>query len=313
MNSNSRLSQAKPSRLLFLAAALSLSPAATPFAGQPAEPPASTSPTPREAPAGSGLARRPNPKLADRSPSGASLRPLTNHRKLGAVYHTVSVKSFTVSAPLSGLKPSPENLAGYVVARMPMDAASNGSLGPVIVAGQWQVPWTSLVDAATLSRWSTAQGGPLKLEEFPAVALTIRNAVDTKLLSREESASSYMCTLVADVSINGITTERVVQRTVVSFMRDTAADPTVKGEQLAIRARWQIRLSDFFSSLPGEGTLPMVEVNADLLMSTVSPDVQKDDGDSPTMPQESVPSSGEPESPKPESADPPPAPSSTPK
>ena len=206
-----------------------------------------------------------------------------------------------------------ENLAGYVVARMPMDAASNGSLGPVLVAGQWQVPWASIVDAATLARWSSTQGGPLKLEEFPAVALTIRNAVDTKLLSREESASSYMCTLVADVSINGITTERVIQRTVVSFMRDTAADPTIKGEQLAIRARWQIRLSDFFSSLPGEGPLPMVDVNADLLMSTVSPDGQKDDGDSAPMPQESVPASGESDSSKPASDPAEPPPPSTPK
>ncbi|MBL8888214.1 MAG: hypothetical protein JNK16_16270, partial [Phycisphaerales bacterium] len=227
-----------------LAAGLALATTLSLAAGQPADPPAYT----REAPSGGGLARRPNPKLADRSPSGASLRPFTNHRKLGAVYHTVEVKSFSLTAPLSGLQSSPANLAGYLVARVPMDAAGNGALGPVIVAGQWQIPWSSIVDGTTLARWSSTQGGPLKLEEFPTVALTVRNAMDTKLLSRDGSTSSYMCTVVADISINGITTERVIQRTLISFMRDTAADPAIKGEQVSLRARWQVRLSDFFSS-----------------------------------------------------------------
>lgn len=180
-----------------------------------------------------------------------------------------------------------------------MDAASNGALGPVIVAGQWQIPWSAILDGPTLARWSSSQGGPLKLEEFPAVALTVRNAMETRLLSKDGASSSYMCTIVADVSINGITTERLIQRALITFMRDTAADPSVKGEQVSLRARFQVRLSDFFSSLPGLNSPPTIDVNADLLMSTVSPDVQKDDTDSTPMPQESVPASSESESPKP--------------
>lgn len=301
----SAASRVTPSATLtaLLAASLALATAFPLAARQPADPP----PSSREAPLGGGLARRPNPKLADRSASGASLRPFTNHRKLGAVYYTVEVKSFSLTAPLAGLEASPANLAGYLVARIPMDAAGNGALGPVIVAGQWQIPWSSIVDGPTLARWSSTQGGPLKLEEFPTVALTVRNAMDTKLLSRDGSTSSYMCTVVADISINGITTERVIQRTLISFMRDTAADPAIKGEQVSLRARWQVRLSDFFSSLPGAGSLPMVDVNADLLMSTVSPDAQTDaqPGDSDSAPQEVAP--GESVSPKSEPA--PPAPS----
>lgn len=263
----------------------------------PAEPPK------REAPAASGLARRPNPKLAERTPSGAALKPFLNHRKLGAVYHTVSVRSFGIAAPLAGLQSSPQGLAGYVVARVPMEAASNGALGPVLAAGQWQVPWTSILDGATLSRWSSAQGGPLKLDEFPAVALTIRNAMDTKLLSKDESSSAYMCTIVADISINGITTERVIQRTMVSFLRAGASDPSVKGEQMSLRAQFVVRLADFFSSLPGESAPPAVDVNADLWLSTVSPDGQKNPED--TSPQEFSPTSGDPDPPASEPADPP--------
>lgn len=291
-----RLPLAAPSR--WAAVGISLLLVSASPSAQPANPP-------REVTTGSGLARRPNPKLADRTPSGLTLRPFANHRKLGAVYHTVSVRSLTLSATLPGLQASPNGLAGYAVARIPMDAASNGALGPVIVAGQWQLPWTSLVDAPTLARWSNAQGGPLKLEEFPAVAFTIRNALDTRLIAREESTSSYMCTIVADISINGITTERVVQRAIISFLRDSAADPTIKGEQLSVRARWQIRLSDFFSSLPGVASLPMIDVNADLLMSTVSPEAQREDAA--PAPQESSPESDPPRSPgpTPESADPP--------
>ncbi|MBX3390201.1 MAG: hypothetical protein KF691_12205 [Phycisphaeraceae bacterium] len=266
-----------------------------------AEPETPADPPKREAPAGSGLARRPNPKLAERTKSGLALKPFLNHRKLGAVYHTVAAPSFSITAPLSGLQSSPQNLAGYVVARVPMEAASNGALGPVLTAGQWQVPWTSILDAATLARWSTAQGGPLKLDEFPTVALTIRNAVDTKLLSKDESSSAYMCTIVADISINGITTERVIQRTMVSFLRAPAADLSIKGEQLTLRAQWVVRLADFFSSLPGETSVPMVDVTADLLMSTVSPDGQKNSED--TSPQESSPTSGESDTPPSEPAD----------
>lgn len=218
---------------------------------------------------------------------------------MGAVYHTVVVKSFRLSAPLVGLQNNPSDLVGYVVARIPMNAASNGALGPVIVAGQWQLPWTSLIDAPTLARWSSAEGGPLKLDEFPSVALTLRNAVDTRLLSRDESASTYMCTIVADITVNGITTERVIQRATVAFTRSPAADSTIKGEQLTLRAKWQVRLSDFFSSLPGVAVMPTIDLDADLLMSTVSPDGQQATTDTAPVPQDSIPASGEPESPSP--------------
>lgn len=292
-----RRSRATPSLVLraSLVASITLAAALHPAAAQPADPP----PPARDGLSGSGLARRPNPKLADRSASGASLRPFSNHRKLGAVYHTVEVNALSLTAPIAGLQSSPTDLAGYLVARIPMDAASNGALGPVIVAGQWQIPWSAILDGPTLARWSSSQGGPLKLEEFPAVALTVRNAMETRLLSKDGASSSYMCTIVADVSINGITTERLIQRALITFMRDTAADPSVKGEQVSLRARFQVRLSDFFSSLPGLNSPPTIDVNADLLMSTVSPDVQKDDTDSTPMPQESVPASSESESPKP--------------
>lgn len=218
---------------------------------------------------------------------------------MGAVYHTVAIRSFTLTGPLAGLRSTPTNLVGYAVARIPMNAASNGALGPVIVAGQWQIPWASVIDAVTLARWSRAEGGPLKLDEFPAIALTIRNAVDTRLLSRDESSSSYMCTIVADITINGLTTERVIQRAIVAFTRGAAADQTLKGEQLSLRAKWQVRLSDFFSSLPGVAALPNIEVDADLLLSTVSPDGQQGQSDPAPAPQDSPPASGGSDAPAP--------------
>lgn len=294
---NFQQSQASKAARLSWAGLFAASLALAAFPLQAVQPDPPSEPAKREAPAASGLARRPNPKLAERTASGAALKPFINHRKLGAVYHTVSVRTFTVAAPIAGLQSAPQNLAGYVVARVPMEAASNGALGPVLTAGQWQVPWTSILDGATLSRWSSAQGGPLKLEEFPAVALTIRNAVETKLLSKDESTSAYMCTIVADITINGITTERVIQRTMVSFLRVGASDPSIKGEQLSLRAQFVVRLADFFSSLPGEASVPVVDVNADLLLSTISPDGQRNSED--TSPQESSPTSGEPDSPAP--------------
>ncbi|MBS0187774.1 MAG: hypothetical protein JSS51_06880 [Planctomycetes bacterium] len=269
-------------RLTLLAALACLPALADPPADEPIKP---------EGPAAGGLARRPNPKLAEKSASGKALKPFANHRKMGAVYHLISAREFSVAAAVNGLKPSTEGLIGYVVARVPLDAAGNGALGPVLVAGQWQIPWTSLVDAATLSRWSKAGGGPLNLEDYPSVAITIRNAVETRRMSKDESGSTYMCTLIADISVNGLTTERVIPRAMVTFASPTTSDQSVKGEQLTLKAKWKVRLSDFFTSLPGQTALPIADVSADLLMSTVSPDGQSDEGDSPPEPAPEEPKS----------------------
>lgn len=237
------------------------------IAGQP-----EAAPKLPDAPPAAGLGQRPNPTLAKRSPSGYSLIPLAQHKRLGAVYQMVRATTFMVTAPIAGLVSSSQNLLGYGVVRMPLEAAGDGSMGAVLVAGQFQIPVASVLTPEALTSWSNAGGGPLNTEQNPDIIVTIRNAVETRQLSRDALRSVYTCTVIADVTINGITTESTLPQTVLSFARPGAGDASVKGDQLGIRARWRIFLSNFVTTMPGGRAPVPVDINVDLLLSTTPPE-----------------------------------------
>ncbi len=211
--------------------------------------------------------------MAERSESGRSLKPLASHRKIGTIYHLISAKTLTVSAPIPGIRSTPANVVGYAVARVPLDAGSDGSLGAVLVGGQWMVPWTSVLDTETLRSWSKVSGGPLQQDIYPDIVVTVRSSLETKQLSKDAAATSYICTVIADITINGITTERVIPRATLTLSHQ--GESGVRGDQLSIRARWKIRLSDFFTTLPDGQIPPNVEVNTDLVLATIAPEYQQ--------------------------------------
>lgn len=241
-----------------VAAVLSLAAVA---AGQPED----------AAPSSSGLARRPNPVFPEKAESGTWLKPLPTHRKMGGVYHTARVGRFDVSG--TSVRPRIESPIGYAVARVPMSSGADGTIGAVLLAGQWLLPWNKVVDDATLKAWVDA--GVLKLEQHPDIGFTVRAAVDTRELSKSESSSSYSCGVIADVTINGVTTEVFVPRVVLTLTRADAKQEgeTLKGDLLELRARWKVRLSDFFEM---RAAAPVVDANIEMTCSTVPPEFQGD-------------------------------------
>lgn len=231
------------------------------------------------APPSSGLARRPTPVFPERAESGTWLKPLPTHRKMGGVYHTARVARLDIlGVQTRGSVAWP---AGYAVARVPMSSGAEGTIGAVLQAGQWLLPWSSVLDEATLKAWS--DGGVLKLEQHPDIGFTVRAAVDTRELSKSQSASSYSCAVIADVTINGVTTEVFVPRVVLTLTRADARQEgeTLKGDLLSLRARWKVRLSDFVEMKP---SAPVVDVNVEMVCSTVPPEFQS--GDKPVPPEE---------------------------
>ena len=177
---------------------------------------------------------------------------------------------FTIYAPQA----SAQALLGYAVPRTPVEAAGNGSMGSVIAAGQFQIAWISLLSEEALAPWKSTNGGPLNLDTNPMIAVTVRNAVDTRQLSRGEFGSSYICTLIADFTINGISIESIMPETVISFSRQDAGAAGVKGDQMTLRTKCTIRLKDFFTTIPGTQTPPSIDISADLILSTVPPEAQ---------------------------------------
>jgi hypothetical protein len=103
----------------------------------------------------------------------------------------------------------------------------------------------------------------------------VRAAVDTRELSKSESSSSYSCAVIADVTINGVTTEVFVPRVVLTLTRADAKQEgeTLKGDLLVLRARWKVRLSDFFDM---KAAAPVVDANIEMTCSTVPPEFQGD-------------------------------------
>ncbi|HEX8875452.1 MAG TPA: hypothetical protein VF777_01800, partial [Phycisphaerales bacterium] len=163
--------------------------------------------------------------------------------------------------------------AGYAVARVPMSSSAEGTIGAVLQAGQWLLPWSAVLDESTLKAWSDA--GVLKLEQHPDIGFTVRAAVDTRELSKSQSSSSYSCAVIADVTINGVTTEVLVPRVVLTLTRADAKQEgeTLKGDLLSVRARLKVRLSDFVELKP---SAPVVDANIEMVCSTVPPAFQGD-------------------------------------
>lgn len=243
-----------------------------------------------EEPASSGLARRPNPVFPEKAECGTWLKPLPTHRKMGSVYHTIAASRFDVGGVAARASLAPP--VGYAVARLPMSSGADGTIGSVLLAGQWLVPWTALLDEATLQSWSSAGG--LKIDQFPDVGFTIRASVDTRELSKNESSSSYSCTVIADVTINGVTTEVLVPRAVLTLSRAgvEGSGRRVKGDVLSLRARWKLRLADFLTT-GASGVPPMVDVSVDLLGATVPPEFQAEGSEPTPEPAEPASPAGE--------------------
>jgi hypothetical protein len=228
-------------------------------AGQPAEP----------APSSSGLARRPTPVFPEKAECATWLKPLPTHRKMGGVYHTVRVGRFDISGVST--RPSLDPPVGYAVARVPMSSGADGTIGAVLLAGQWLVPWNSVLDDATLKTWD--ESGVLKFDQHPDIGFTVRSAIDTRELSKSQTSSSYSCAVIADVTINGVTTEVFVPRVMLTLTRSEVRQEgeTLKGDLLSIRARWKVRLSDFLDMKSGA---PIVDANIEMTCSTVAPEFQ---------------------------------------
>lgn len=232
------------------------------------------------APPSSGLARRPTPVFPEKAEGGTWLKPIPTHRKMGGVYHTVRVGRFDISGVAT--RPNLEPPAGYAVARVPMSSGADGTIGAVLLAGQWLLPWNKVLDDGTLKAWS--ESGVLKLDQHPDIGLTVRAAVDTRELAKSQSSSSYSCAVIADVTINGVTTEVFVPRVLLTLTRSDAKQQgeTLKGDLLSIRARWKVRLSDFLELKSGA---PVVDANIEMVCSTVPPEFQS--GEKPAPPDES--------------------------
>lgn len=199
---------------------------------------------------------------------------------MGGVYHTVRVGRFDISGitTLSGVDPP----IGYAVARVPMSSGADGTIGAVLLAGQWLLPWNKVLDDATLKAWT--QAGVLKIDQHPDIGFTVRAAIDTRELAKSQSSSSYSCAVIADVTINGVTTEAFVPRVLLTLTRSESKQEgeTLKGDLLSIRARWKVRLSDFLDMTP---PAPIVDANIEMTCSTVPPEFQS--GEQPAPAEES--------------------------
>lgn len=255
-----------------------------------------------QAPPRTPVVTRPTPDIADRAASGRSLVVPAALRRVGSVYHVVGPNRLDVRARTDGVQTRPDEVVGFLIARAPTRASGDGTVGPVISAGQWRIPWSALLAQPDLDRWNVRAGGPLNIEQHPDVVVTVRNAFDTRLLTRSDSETAYVCTLLLDVTVNGITTERVVPRVV--FSMTTRRSRELPGEA-TLRATWRLFLADFIEKAPGRAEPPTADIVSELRLSTQEPGDRATD--TPARPDDS-PRTPAPDQPAPDTPSAPPVP-----
>lgn len=217
---------------------------------------------------------QPAVKLAETAKSGKSLVVPEDQKAKGTVYSALPGMDrqvfFTSTAPVETIEGQSNAVIGYVVA-----GKEPGSL----VAGEWHLPVDSMRTGIPARDKHLTQETWLDAGKNPRIAFRLKEFKDATVTKEAAGLKTYTGTLVGDMTIKGVTKPMEIKEATVTFL---AAGPesakVAKGELLAIRAKYDIKLEDFGVSneviTTRKKVAEVVQVETALYMSTVPPEEQ---------------------------------------
>lgn len=238
---------------------------------QPANQPAKPADQPAVKPAEQPKAAVP---AANRTESGRGLVIPDDQKKLGTTYFTVASGgkqvSFTSQALNAKFDGHSNSVIGYAIAN-PSDPAA------LLKAGTWALPVKSLDSGSKLRDKHISGKDWLDSSICPDIIFVLKSVQDAKLHKESPAGKSFTATIVGDMTIHGITRELTIPDAILGFAAASDKSP-VKGDLLAIRCKYKVKLTDYGVNSEYITTLKSVaddiEIDQTLMLSTVPPEQQ---------------------------------------
>ena len=178
-------------------------------------------------------------------------------------------------APVEKNKGQSDKVIGYCIAGKDNPAALQG--------GEWHLPVKSLRTGRGMMDQHLAGKPWLDAESFPEIIFVLRSVKDLK--PEGDSKKAWTGTLDGEFTIHGVTKPVAIKDATIAMVpaSDDAAKG-VKGDLMAIRAKYPVMLSDYGVKNPAIGSKVADELKLEtsLYMSTVKPEDQpaKSEGES---------------------------------
>ena len=214
---------------------------------------------------------------AAKSESGKSLVVPEAQAKLGTVYYSISEHGrqiyFVSDAPVEKIKGQSDKVIGYCIAGKDPPAA--------LQAGEWHMPVKSLKTGRGQMDQHIAGKPWLDAATYPEIVFVLKKVSDLK--ADGEGKKSWTGTLEGMMSLHGETKPITIKGATIAMLPagDEAAKG-IKGDLMAIRAKYPIKLSDYnvSNSNIGSKVADELQLETTLYMSTVKPEDQPGKGES---------------------------------
>lgn len=219
------------------------------------------------------VAAQPASPIASATSDGKTLVVPKSESAKGTVYYTITDKDrqiyFESNAPLENIKGQSNDVIGYAV----LSSSKPGSL----VAGEWHLPVDSMKTGIELRDEHLTGKDWLDAGSYPNIVVQVREFKDVRETKRTAAFTSFTGTLVADLTLHGVTRTIDIPKSSITLMPESDSTRKVaKGDLMAIRSKFTVTLADYEVSHPviGEKVAKDVEINVSLFLSTLSPDKQ---------------------------------------
>lgn len=197
-------------------------------------------------------------------------------KKAGTVYQAIAGKdrqvAFHSDAPVEKIDGQSNGVIGYAVA--------GGADSPATLkGGEWRLPVASLRTGNRTKDGHLRGGAWLDAAASPDIIFKLKEVKDAKVSKEEKDKgfTTYTATLVGDMTIHGVARPMTIDGATMTFMKASAETAkTAKGDLMALRAKYDVKLSDHGVSNPaiGQKVADSISIDMTLYMSTVAPEDQ---------------------------------------
>jgi len=219
------------------------------------------------------VAAQPAMPVASAAANGKTLVVPSADQAKGTVYYALTARDrqiyFESNAPLEDIKGQSNKVIGYAV----LSQIRPGT----IVAGEWHLPVSSMKTGIELRDEHLVGEDWLDAESHPNIIVQVRELKNAGQTKSSAAFSSYSGTIVADLTLHGVTrTIEIPESTVTVMPESDATRKVAKGDLMAIRSNFTVTLADYGVSHPviGEKVAKDVEIDVSLYLSTLPPERQ---------------------------------------
>lgn len=208
------------------------------------------------------------------SPSGKSLIVPNDLSSRGDVYHALPGRDrqifFKSEAPLENITGQSNQVIGYAVAGSDSNPAA-------LRGGEWRLPVESMKTGIELRDEHLAGKDWLNAKENPHIIFQLDRVESPKLVKQTDAFRTFEGVLVGAMTIKGVSKPMRIPGATITFLNESDATRSIaRGNLMAIRASYDITLSDFGVShgVVGSRVAETVRVDTALYLSTTPPERQ---------------------------------------